>query len=99
MRSSSSPSNERDRNERFFIFQKLDSLKQYVLVSQEERRIEGPLASETIGFSETHGAGETIPHPDHETPSTPFTLRTHGKKVHVARCFRMESGRLSMRLR
>jgi Uma2 family endonuclease len=31
---------QRDRNERFVLFQQLDSLEQYVLVSQEERRIE-----------------------------------------------------------
>ena len=31
---------QRDRNERFVVFQQLDSLEEYVLVSQEERRIE-----------------------------------------------------------
>lgn len=31
---------QRDRNERFALFQQLDSLDEYVLVSQDERRIE-----------------------------------------------------------
>src|SRR5262245_4814013 len=31
---------QRDRNERFVLFQKLDSLEEYVLVSQDERRVE-----------------------------------------------------------
>ena len=30
----------RDRNEHFVLFQQLDSLEEYVLVSQDERRIE-----------------------------------------------------------
>ena len=30
----------RDRRERFVLFQQLDSLEEYVLVSQDERRIE-----------------------------------------------------------
>lgn len=50
----------RDRNERFALFQQLDSLEEYVLVSQDERRIEVRRRSGKDWATETRGAGETI---------------------------------------
>ena len=50
----------RDRSERFLLFQQLDSLKEYVLVSQDERRIE---VRRRIGHewtSEVRGTGAAI---------------------------------------
>ena len=51
---------ERDRNERFVLFQQVDSLEEYVLLSQDERRIE---VRRRVGQSwtiEVRLAGETI---------------------------------------
>ncbi len=51
---------QRDRNERFALFQQLDSLEEYVLVSQDERRIEVRRREGRDWSTETRGAGETI---------------------------------------
>lgn len=51
---------QRDRNERFALFQQLDSLEQYVLVSQDERRIEVRRRDGRNWNTETRSAGETI---------------------------------------
>ena len=51
---------QRDRNERFALFQQLDSLEEYVLVSQDERCIEVRRRSDRTWHSETKRAGETI---------------------------------------
>jgi Uma2 family endonuclease len=51
---------QRDRNERFALFQQLDSLEEYVLVSQDERRIEVRRRSGKNWSSETRGRGEAI---------------------------------------
>lgn len=51
---------QRDRNERFALFQQLDSLEEYVLVSQDERRIEVRRRSGKNWSTETRGAGETF---------------------------------------
>lgn len=50
----------RDRNERFSLFQQLDSLEEYVLVSQDERCIEVRRRSGKDWTTETKTAGETI---------------------------------------
>lgn len=50
----------RDRNERFTLFQKLDSLEEYVLVSQDEPCIEVRRRSGRNWTSQTARAGETI---------------------------------------
>jgi Uma2 family endonuclease len=51
---------EHDRNERFVVFQKLDSLEEYVLISQDERRVEVRRRIERSWVSETKTSGETI---------------------------------------
>ena len=50
----------RDRNERFLLFQQLDSLEEYVLVSQDERRIEVRRRTGHEWTSEVRGAGEVV---------------------------------------
>jgi len=50
----------RDRNERFLLFQQLDSLEEYVLISQDERRIEIRRRTGHEWTSEIRGAGEAI---------------------------------------
>lgn len=50
----------RGRNERFVLFQQLDSLEEYVLVSQDERRVEVRRRSGRDWTSEIKGAGETV---------------------------------------
>ena len=50
----------RDRNERFRLFQKLDSLEEYVLVSQDEPCIEVRRRSGRNWISHTARAGETV---------------------------------------
>jgi Uma2 family endonuclease len=56
-----SKSTERDdRNERFVVFQKLDSLEEYVLISQDERRIEVRSRVGNGWTSESKSAGETV---------------------------------------
>ena len=50
----------RDRNERFALFQQLESLEEYVLVSQDERRIEVRRREGRNWSTEARGAGETI---------------------------------------
>jgi Uma2 family endonuclease len=51
---------QRDRNERFVLFQQLDSLEEYVLVSQDERRIEVRRRDGRDWAFDIKGAGETI---------------------------------------
>jgi Uma2 family endonuclease len=51
---------QRDRNERFLVFQQLDSLEEYVLVSQDERRIEVRRRSGRDRTSEVRVAGQTV---------------------------------------
>lgn len=51
---------QRDRNERFALFQQLDSLEEYVLVSQDERRIEVRRREGRNWNTETRVSGETI---------------------------------------
>jgi len=50
----------RDRNERFRLFQKLDSLEEYVLVSQDEPCIEVRRRSGRTWISNTARGGETV---------------------------------------
>lgn len=50
----------RDRNERFALFQKLDSLKEYVLVSQDEPCIEVRRRNGRSWITHVGRAGETI---------------------------------------
>lgn len=50
----------RDRNERFRLFQKLDSLEEYVLVSQDEHCVEVRRRSGRNWISNTARAGETV---------------------------------------
>ena len=50
----------RDRNERFVLFQQLASLEEYVLVSQEEARIEVRRREGRNWTTETRVAGEVI---------------------------------------
>lgn len=51
---------QRDRNERFALFQQLESLEEYVLISQDERRIEVRRRVGRNWDTDTKGAGETI---------------------------------------
>jgi Uma2 family endonuclease len=51
---------QRDRNERFVLFQQLDSLEEYVLVSQEERKIEVRRRMGRDWISEIKGGGERV---------------------------------------
>jgi Uma2 family endonuclease len=51
---------QRDRNERFALFQHLDSLEEYVLVSQDERRIEVRRREGRNWSTETRVSGDTI---------------------------------------
>lgn len=51
---------QRDRNERFALFQQLDSLEEYVLIAQDERRIEVRRRDGRNWTTETRTAGETI---------------------------------------
>lgn len=51
---------QRDRNERFVLFQQIEALEEYVLVSQDERRIEVRRRAGRNWSTETRHAGETI---------------------------------------
>ena len=51
---------QRDRNERFALFQKLDSLEEYLLVSQDERCIEVRRRQDRTWIRDIKRAGETI---------------------------------------
>jgi len=51
---------QRDRNERFALFQRLDSLEEYVLVSQDERCIEVRRRQGRNWVRDIKRAGETI---------------------------------------
>jgi Uma2 family endonuclease len=51
---------QRDRNERFVLFQQADSLEEYVLVSQDERRIEVRRRVGRSWSSEIRGTGEVV---------------------------------------
>jgi Uma2 family endonuclease len=51
---------QQDRNERFVLFQKLDSLEEYVLISQDERRIEVRRRVERAWISDIKTAGDSI---------------------------------------
>jgi Uma2 family endonuclease len=51
---------DRDRGERFALFQQVDSLEEFVLVSQDERRIEVRRRDGRNWRSETRVSGETI---------------------------------------
>jgi Uma2 family endonuclease len=51
---------QRDRSDRFVLFQQLDSLEEYVLISQDERRIEVRRRDGRNWSTETHVSGETI---------------------------------------
>lgn len=51
---------QRDRNERFLVFQQLDSLEEYVLVSQDERRIEVRRRSGRDWTSDVKVAGQMV---------------------------------------
>lgn len=64
----------RDRNERFVLFQQLDSLEEYVLVSQEERRLEVRRRAGRNWTFDVKGAGET--------------LRIHGRDIEVDSLYR-----------
>jgi Uma2 family endonuclease len=50
----------RDRNERFFLFRQVETLEEYVLVSQDERRIEVRRRSGQSWISEVRTAGESF---------------------------------------
>jgi Uma2 family endonuclease len=50
----------RDKNERFVLFQQVDSLEEYVLVSQHERRIEVRCRAGRDWTLDVKGAGETV---------------------------------------
>lgn len=50
----------RDKNERFVLFQQLESLEEYVLVSQDERRIEVRRRSERDWTFDVKHGGETV---------------------------------------
>lgn len=56
----SKPTEHRDRDERFALFQKLDSLEEYVLVSQDEPSIEVRRRNGRNWISNIGRAGETI---------------------------------------
>lgn len=60
---------QRDKSERFVLFQQIDALEEYVLVSQEERRIEVRRRAGRSWTSEVKGAGESV--------------RIHGSEVAV----------------
>jgi len=51
---------QRDRGERFALFQQVESLEEYVLVSQDERRIEVRRRAGRGWTTETKSSGETI---------------------------------------
>jgi Uma2 family endonuclease len=51
---------QRDRNERFALFQQLESLEEYVLISQDERRVEVRRREGRNWATETKAAGEAI---------------------------------------
>lgn len=51
---------QRDRNERFILFQQIDSLEEYVLISQDERRIEVRRRAGRNWNSEVKVSGETF---------------------------------------
>ncbi len=51
---------QRDRSERFVLFQQLDSLEEYVLISQDERRVEVRRRTGRSWTFDVKGAGETI---------------------------------------
>lgn len=51
---------QRDRGDRFVLFQQLDALEEYVLVSQDERRIEVRRREGRNWSSEVRVGGETI---------------------------------------
>ncbi|HEY6033886.1 MAG TPA: Uma2 family endonuclease [Kofleriaceae bacterium] len=51
---------QRDRNERFALFQQVDALEEYVLVSQDERRIEVRRRDGRNWTTETKVSGEAI---------------------------------------
>jgi Uma2 family endonuclease len=51
---------QRDRNQRFVLFQQVESLEEYVLVSQDGRRIEVRRRSGRDWTLDVRGAGETI---------------------------------------
>ena len=51
---------QRDRNERFVLFRQVDSLEEYVLVSQDERRIEVRRRAAGNWTIDVGLAGETI---------------------------------------
>jgi Uma2 family endonuclease len=51
---------QRDRNERFALFQQLDSLEEYVLVSQDERRIEVRRREGRDWITEARGSGDSV---------------------------------------
>jgi Uma2 family endonuclease len=51
---------QRDRHERFALFQQIESLEEYVLVSQDERRIEVRRREGRNWSTETKFSGETI---------------------------------------
>jgi Uma2 family endonuclease len=50
----------RDRNERFVLFQQLETLEEYVLVAQDERRIEVRRRDGLDWVTEVAGSGERI---------------------------------------
>ena len=60
---------QRDRRERFVLFQQVDSLEEYVLISQEERRIEVRRRVAQNWSVDVRLAGETI--------------RIHGREIAV----------------
>lgn len=51
---------ERDRNERFALFQQVESLEEYVLASQDERRIEVRRRGARGWTADVKGAGESV---------------------------------------
>ena len=51
---------QRDRNERFVLFQQVDSLEEYVLLSQDEPRIEVRRRAGRSWTFEVKGAGEAV---------------------------------------
>jgi Uma2 family endonuclease len=51
---------QRDRNERFVVFQQLDSLEEYVLVSQDERRVEVRRRAGRDWTSDVKVSGQTV---------------------------------------
>lgn len=50
----------RDRNERFVLFQQVDSLEEYVLISQDERRVEVRRRTDRSWAIDVKLAGEVI---------------------------------------